>query len=103
MVTRVVQILLVPLAVAGLALAQPHEDCCEHMASRMGNMQGMMGHGMSCRQMASRLDVRVEDAPGGAVIRVMSKDPTMVDQARKMARMMSDCLMDRSPVSPKGR
>jgi hypothetical protein len=68
------------------------DDCCEHMATHMGNMHGTMGHGMSCRQMASRLDVRVEEVPGGSVIRVLSKDPAMVDQARTMARMMSSCL-----------
>ena len=87
---------IVLAVVAGAALAEPHDDCCEHMATRLGRMNGMMGHGMSCRQMASRLDVRVEEVAGGAAVFVRSKDPMMVDQARSMARMMSDCLANRT-------
>jgi hypothetical protein len=99
MLMRVARFLIISVVVTGAALAQPQDDCCEHMASRTGRMHGMMGHGMSCRQMASRLDVRVEDSAEGAVIVVRSKDPMMVDQARKMARMMSDCVMSRASAS----
>jgi hypothetical protein len=53
---------------------------------------------ISCRQKASRLDLRVEDSAEGAVIFVRARDQMMVDQAGSKARM-SVCLMSRASAS----
>ena len=90
---RMVSILVVTGLLLVAAVGERRNDCCEQMSNHMGGMHGMGGHGMSCEQMRSRLDIRIEDVPGGSVIHVLSKDPHMVDQARKMTHMMSGCLV----------
>ena len=96
---RIARILILPVALMGIAFAQPRRECCEKMSTHLGGMHGMMGHGMSCDQMAARLEVRIEDVPGGAVIHVQSRDPAMVDQARTIVHGMMDCMFGKEPPS----
>ncbi|WP_375744471.1 hypothetical protein NR800_06570 [Corallococcus interemptor] len=57
---------------------------------------GMMGHGMggagmSC-PMRGKADVKVEQTPTGAVLRLTAKDPGQVDDVQRMAERMQRCM-----------
>lgn len=57
---------------------------------------GMMGHatggaGMHC-PMHGMADVKVEDTPTGAILRLTAKNPNQVDEVQRMAQGMQRCM-----------
>lgn len=57
---------------------------------------GMMSHdmggaGMSC-PMAGMADVKVEQTPTGAILRLTAKSPDQVSKVQQHARMMENCM-----------
>lgn len=67
-----------------------------HMQHGDGKMMGE-GHGMGdsgggCGPMRAMADVKVEQTPQGAVLRLTAKDAAQVAQVQEHARMMERCM-----------
>ncbi|WP_434345665.1 hypothetical protein ACN6A1_27330 [Myxococcus virescens] len=78
------------------ASAQQQSGCpCEMMGGGMmgGGMmgQGMGGAGMNC-SMRGRADVKVEQTPTGAILRLTAKNAGQVEEVQRMAQGMQRCM-----------
>jgi hypothetical protein len=78
------------------APAQPQSGCSCGM---MGH--GMGGAGMHC-PMHGMADVKVEETPTGAVLRLTAKNPGQVSEVQRMAEGMQRC-MSGSGTPPQGQ